>query len=598
VTFRMSHFEIYQHPARERIAIRRGFSPVAALLSWGWLFLQRLWFEGAVVLILNALGLFLMRIAGAPWGAILLFQLLIAGVVGWSARRLREVAAERSGFGYQCTIPARNGPAALAKLAAVGGVPLAEWRARRMWVVPDVVPRSLRGLAAVAQLTLKAAFRFRLVVVLLLILLAVVIVLPMVIKHDGSAQGFTQILITYTLSSITALLGLVTLWLACGTLARDVEDASMQLVCTKPIPRWQIWMGKWLGISLLNLVFLAITGTTLYVLLFWKASALPEKQQEVLREEVLVARAVAREPINSYEKEAEELTQQRLREDASSQLDPKFIREQFRETLKAQDQVVPPGGYRVWQIPFGDRAAELAGKPLQLRVKYYSPDAAGSTTPSQFGWEIGSEGRAPLRLQNSFAAESASTFPIGTNLIGANGVLTIVGYNLNQRPVLFPLEDGLEVLYPEGGFGLNFVRGLAIILFWLGLLAAIGLFAASKLQFSVAAFVSLSILLLGLSSGTLKQVVEQRGIMGVDSETGQVMAETTINRVAVAVYGTARQVIELITGYNPVDSLSTGRSITWGRLAQAAVLVVGVAGGLFAGAGIWIFTRRELAAPI
>ena len=594
----MSHFEVYAHPTRERLAIRRGFSPVAALLNWIWMFRHGLWLEGAAMLLVNGLGLFLLRMAAAPLGAVLAFQALLALMAGWSARRLRELAAERAGYGYQCTIPARNGPAALAKLAAVGGIPLAEWRARRMWVVPDVVPRNLRGLAAVAQLTLKAAFRFRLVVVLLLLLIAVVIVLPMVIKHDGSAQGFTQILITYTLTSITALLGLVTLWLACGTLARDVEDASMQLVCTKPIPRWQVWLGKWVGIALLNVVFLGITGTTLYVLLFWKASGLPPRQQEILREEVLVARAAAREMPNDYEKQSEELTQKRLREDAASQLDPKFVREQFRETLKAQDQVVPPGSYRVWQIPFGAHAAELADKPLQVRVKFYSPDAAGSSTPHQFGWEIGSEGRTPLRLQNSFAAESASTFPIGTNLIGADGVLTIVGYNLNERPVLFPLDDGLEVLYPQGGFGLNFIRGLSIILFWLGLLAAIGLFAASKLQFSVAAFVSLSILLLGLSSGTLKQVVEQRGIVGIDSETGQVVAETAVNRAAVAVYGTARNVIELVTGYNPVDALSTGRSISWGRLGQAAVLVVGVAGGLFAAAGIWIFTRRELAAPL
>lgn len=594
----MSHFEIYEHPTQERRTVRRGFSPVAALLSWIWMFLQGLWVEGAVVLILNALGIFLLHLSGAPTSVGILFQALLGLLVGFSARRLRELTAERAGYGYQCTIPARNGPAALAKLAAVNGVPLLEWRARRMWVVPDLVPRGVRGLAAVAQQTVKAAFRFRLVVALLLLLLAVVIVLPMVIKHDGSAQGFTQILITYTLTSITTLLGLVTLWLACGTLARDIEDASMQLVCTKPIPRWQIWIGKWLGIALLNVVFLGLTGVTLYVLLFWKAASLPEVQQQILREEVLVARAVAREPLSDYEKEAEELTQKRLKEDVASQLDPEFIREQFRETLKAQDQVVTPGSYRVWQIPFGSRAAALAAKPLQLRVKFYSPDTAGSSTPHQFGWEIGSEGRAPLRIQNSFAAESATTFPIGTNLIGANGMLTIVGWNLNERPVLFPLEDGLEVLYPEGGFGPNFIRGLAIILFWLGLLAAVGLFAASKLQFSVAAFVSLSILLVGLSSGTLKQVVEQRGIMGIDHDTGQVAAESAVNRAAVAVYGTARQVIELVTGYNPVDALSTGRSITWRQLAQAAILVVGVAGGSFAAAGIWIFTRRELAAPI
>ena len=46
---------------------------------------------------------------------------------------------------------------------------------------------------AVARLTLKAAFRFRLVQVLLVLLLGAVIGLPIVIRHDGTAQGFTQI---------------------------------------------------------------------------------------------------------------------------------------------------------------------------------------------------------------------------------------------------------------------------------------------------------------------------------------------------------------------------------------------------------------------
>ena len=64
----------------------------------------------------------------------------------------------------------------------------------------------------------------------------------------ASAQGFTQIILTYTLSAITALLGLSTLWLSCGTLARDIEECQIQVVATKPVARWQIWLGKWLGI--------------------------------------------------------------------------------------------------------------------------------------------------------------------------------------------------------------------------------------------------------------------------------------------------------------------------------------------------------------
>src|SRR5436853_1895988 len=101
---------------------------------------------------------------------------------------------------------------------------------------------------AISFLTLKAAFRYRLILVLSAVLIAGVIVVPLIIKDDGTARGFTQIVLTYTLSLITAILGFATLWLSCGILAREIEEAQLQMVVTKPVARWQIWIGKWMGI--------------------------------------------------------------------------------------------------------------------------------------------------------------------------------------------------------------------------------------------------------------------------------------------------------------------------------------------------------------
>src|SRR5215467_13479998 len=132
----------------------------------------------------------------------------------------------------------------------------------------------MQRLLAIAGLTWKAAFRFRLFIVLAVLLLASVVALPILIKDDGTARGFTQILLTYTLTTISALLGLSTLWLSCGTLARDIEECQLQVVAVKPISRWKIWLGKWLGIMSLNAALLAITGAGLYGLLLWRATKL------------------------------------------------------------------------------------------------------------------------------------------------------------------------------------------------------------------------------------------------------------------------------------------------------------------------------------
>src|SRR3954462_1691225 len=171
------------------------------------------------------------------------------------------------------------------------------WVGRRFGIF-GAVARLLFGqqVAAVVGLTWKAAFTFRLFLVVAGLLLAAVVGLPMMIKDDGTARGFTQILLTYTLSAITGLLGLSSLWLACGTLARDIEDCQMQVVAVKPIARWRIWLGKWLGIMSLNAALLAISGASVYFLLQWRSNKLPVEEQAVLRNEVLVARGSARPP--------------------------------------------------------------------------------------------------------------------------------------------------------------------------------------------------------------------------------------------------------------------------------------------------------------
>src|SRR5690349_13919421 len=128
----------------------------------------------------------------------------------------------------------------------------------------------MRRILAITKLTWKAAFRFRLFWVLAGLLLMSVLVLPLMIKDDGTARGFIQILLTYTLSVTTALLGFSTLWLACGTLARDIEDCSMQMVTVKPIARWQVWAGKWLGLVSINAALLALAGGSILALLAWR----------------------------------------------------------------------------------------------------------------------------------------------------------------------------------------------------------------------------------------------------------------------------------------------------------------------------------------
>jgi hypothetical protein len=456
----------------------------------------------------------------------------------------------------------------------------------------------MQRILAIAWLTWKAALRFRLFLVIAVLLILAVVGLPLVIQDDGTAQGFTQIILTYTLSAITALLGISTLWLACGTLARDIEECQIQVVATKPIARWQIWLGKWLGIVSLNAALLAISGSCVFGLLQWRATKLSAAEQEKLHEQVLVARGSAKEPDHTAEinAEAKQVLQERLKSSPVTTADLPEVERQIREQVKAEWQVVPPSYQHAWQIDLGFAKNYLKDKPLQLRVKFNAAQKTASGTYLAL-WQVGVPESAKLwqtETPMSLASDTFHEFAIPPNLFDTNGVLTVLFVNPNETALLFPLEDGMEVLYPAGGFALNFARGLAIIFCWMALLAALGLAAASFLSFPVAAFFSLAMLVVILSSGTLADAVESGTVVGGNEETG-VTGHSGADAVLIPMFKGILAVTRLVENFSPIDALSTGRAITWTELGLAVGQIVVLLGGLVALAGIVLFHRRELA---
>ncbi|MBT5926886.1 MAG: ABC transporter permease [Verrucomicrobia bacterium] len=453
----------------------------------------------------------------------------------------------------------------------------------------------MQGLLAIVGLTLKAAIRYRVVVVLSGLLLASVVVLPLMIKHDGSAQGFTQILLTYTLSAITFLLGFSTLWIACGSLAREVQECQIQILAVKPIPRWKIWIGKWIGIVVINAILLGLSSMAVYGITVWRAQQLSEAQQAVLDNEIFVARGSALPAYPDIQPYVDEYMAERLKENPNLvDLDQTYVRQQVEEQVKAAQQVVRPAYIRRWTIPVASPES-VKDQPMFLRVKFFTSRPYDTSTYNVM-WEIGPP-ETPQRVQRrmDIAPEAPIEFLIPPNLLDPEGNLIVDVYNDNQEALLFPLEDGMEVLYRQGGFGWNYVRGMLVILCWMGFLAAIGLAASSFLSFPVAAFVSIALLIVGFSSGTLSQIVDQGGIGGINHETGRKDSASGLDYVAIPLAKGILGVINLVKEFSPVSFLSTGRSITVGILFQALTQIVILMGGLFAAFGIWAFYRSELA---
>lgn len=449
----------------------------------------------------------------------------------------------------------------------------------------------------ISKLTRKAAFRYKIVFVMIILLILCVLLLPAIIKHDGTARGMVQIVLAYTLTLVTLLMGIMTLWLGAATLAKDIEEATIQLVDVKPIPRWQIWIGKLIGILQINGILLIIAGLVIYVQLLWRTNLMPQSEQQVLKDEVFVARSSVKPSLPDITERVEMALKARLAQepDLANEVDIRELKKLITEQVKATFEIIPPGYARRWIINMGKRWTKINETPLYLRVKFY----AAQRSPRQtflVEWRIGPPGAPNLYQElRSHAPESYQEFRIPAGLIDNQGRLIVEARNPNEITLSFPLEDGIEVLYKEGGFILNYIRGLFIIFCWLTLIGAIALACGSYLSFPTATFATISLLFIAFSTGTINYIIETGSIIGINPNTGRVDNPTFFDHAIVSFFKGLLFLINLVRGFSPIDYLSTGRSIGWGLMLQAFIQIVMVVGGIFAIIGICSFQRRELA---
>ena len=72
---------------------------------------------------------------------------------------------------------------------------------------------------AVARLTLSEAIRRKVAIVFVVMMAVVLAGLPLVMKGDGTLAGQVSAYLAYSLSTLGFLLGMLTVFLACGAIA-------------------------------------------------------------------------------------------------------------------------------------------------------------------------------------------------------------------------------------------------------------------------------------------------------------------------------------------------------------------------------------------
>ena len=108
----------------------------------------------------------------------------------------------------------------------------------------------MRSIWAVAVNTIRQALRMKVAAVFTVMLIVLLPVMGLVMTGDGTLKGKLQTFVNYSLSLTTFLLCLLTIVVSTYSLAYDIKQKQIYTVITKPLRRFQLILGKLLGLIL------------------------------------------------------------------------------------------------------------------------------------------------------------------------------------------------------------------------------------------------------------------------------------------------------------------------------------------------------------
>jgi len=438
----------------------------------------------------------------------------------------------------------------------------------------------------------------KIALIFIVVLVVILPILPFSVRGDGvTLKSRIQMFLSFSLSCVSFILSMLTIFLACGSLSNEIREKTIQVVSVKPIARWQFVLGKWLGIVVLDVVMLIGCGLVVYGFARYLKTLPPVNAADeyAVNQEVYTARGgVPLRPPDVTAAVEDRIRQLRAegRLTIAPGQDENSLRQELRREMEFEALSVPPQGARsfVFRNLLVDRSPD---KLLYIHYKAgYGQVPRGEIW--QTGWIAGDAAAGTDRVQftRKDPAGQAHNVPIPTTCVSEDGTLKLEVYNFDPSAVLsFTGEEGtMEVLYHIGGFGWNLVRGFVLIGFRLVFLAALGVMFSSFLSFPVACMATLMVFFTGIGAGFLAEAIAWTSPAGARSDPLWYLGPPL--RLL------ARGFVWLVpdfSRYDPVPTIVDGRVVTLLWLVFGAVQLVFTRALAMGFLACVIFTKRELA---
>ncbi|MCP4759061.1 MAG: hypothetical protein GY894_11055 [Planctomycetes bacterium] len=495
-----------------------------------------------------------------------------------------------------------------------------------------------QGWAAVAHTVLAESSRTRLALGFVITLLIALPLLPLTLDKEAPIDQFVQAYLIRSLDLSYALAAVMVLVIACSTVSFDIRDRHIWHIATKPLGRLQYLLGKWIGVVLLGASVLVLAGAWSYgYVRYLESSAAPKTVSEfeeftALQQDVLVARSTR---LPTYEELEEGDVRGRIDEILLE--DPEFqdyvdgdvplrvyrtlrnrVVDQFDQQRRRLPSVLDRSNPPWVVIHFeGLKHAKQLGSTVRLGFRLLG-GLSDEHERRLIGFAVGED--RTEGIVGAFVPTVPQDLEIPNSAIADDGTLDISMVNLTHVPAgrgndwvgpvnlegmalqgggLDPFElvwmvDGMEITYPDGTFGSNFVLALTLVLLKLSILAALGCGLATALSFPVACLAVFTVYVGASMAPWLATAIPYYG--GGPPGSGGVgeLIQDTVQWLIRTVASSMVYVLRAFGELQPVERLIQGRLIEWGQVWAGLVMLLTWGGGALA-VGWLILSRRQLA---
>lgn len=459
---------------------------------------------------------------------------------------------------------------------------------------------------AVARHTIAESIRMRVFLVILVLVAAICLGLPLSIKGDGSLTGAVQSFLTYGLIATGLLLGMLTVFMS-RSLADELVQRQIYLIATKPIPRWQFILGKWLGVTLLTTGFLVCSGATMYGMIHVIRRTHPpidkEFDRQTLENEILTARHALQSEMPDFTLEAdaefERNREQGLYENVPN-LDAAEERLRLARKHEAQWRVVGPLDARLFEFK-NVLVSREAGSEIQLR---YKTDVRGGPWDEVFRarWVFGNRFKGtPERIADvRHFIGRYHTIPVPADVVADDNTLTVRFYNKSpfegepqaRNVIEFRKSEPVEVLFAIGSFEGNLARVLVLMACKLAFLAAVATLMTTVFSYPVASLASFTIYALAGTRGFLNEAFD---FAAADYAPLFSSVKQFAATVVGTVYNSLFWVLPDFAKYNPIEDIVAGRNVSLVWVLQGVVGLGLLKTAIVLGLAMLVFQRREVA---